>query len=630
MKKKIYFWQPAHYTYFQGDKTYWFPYSVGCLWAFALTRPKIVDNYELGEFFFQREPVDKVLERMEDPHIAVFSCYLWNWQYTKTIAKAVREKFPKCIIIFGGPQVTKYPEEKKFFENHPYVDYIVNGEGEVIFAEFLENLVDGIKPEKVMKFSRLTDVSYPSPYSGGVFNTIVKKYPEYYWMATLETNRGCPYQCTFCDWGSATYSKIVKINEQRVIDDITWMSDNKVNYVVIADANFGMLHERDTKFAQYMNHCQQTKGFPKIILAQWAKNGKERILDIAKIFFNGYNRGFTLSVQSMEDQVLEAIKRKNMETSNMAKMLELCKERGINAYTEMLLGLPYETRETWRNNFYKLLELGQHSSADVWMVQLLENSALNSKESHEEHEIKFVEVPKLVTGYSAEEQDIPETENIIVSTKYMPSQDFIDSYLFSFIMLNFHYFIGATNFLSRFLAKHKNIPYSDFYSHLEKRIRDKDTYLYEPYARLNRFLDLLTQGRILETEPELMHNAHASIFMVGKDYLRNLDKMLEDIFTIFTKEWCQLDDKMYNQLVDFQKNLVYNYFEKDKTYPIVKKYDYDFYGFLEKGTALENPTVATFEYNKTYKDEKHFMELAYHERRTREIINTKYKQQNEN
>ena len=39
----------------------------------------------------------------------------------------------------------------------------------------------------------------PSPYLDGTFDRLAEEYPEIEWNATIETSRGCPYKCTFCD-----------------------------------------------------------------------------------------------------------------------------------------------------------------------------------------------------------------------------------------------------------------------------------------------------------------------------------------------------------------------------------------------------------------------------------------------
>lgn len=642
MKKRIYFYQPAHFTYFKGNPCYWLPYSVGCLWAYCLQIPRLKENYECAEFVFKRLGIPEQVSLVKDPYMAVFSSYIWNHQYNLALAKALKEKFPNCIIVFGGPQVTKFPEEKKFFENHPFIDHIVNGEGEVVFADLLEDLLDNKTPNKVIKFSRLTNVTYPSPYSGGIFDEIVARHPEYTWQAVLETNRGCPYQCTFCDWGSAIYSKIVKISEERVLADIDWFGNNRVDYVFLADSNFGILYERDKMFAERLNWNQQNKGLPRVVIAQWAKNSKDRILDIAKIFFNGHNRGFTLSTQSMDDQVLEAIKRKNMEASDMVKMLKLCKEKGIPAYTEMLIGLPYETLETWKNNHYKLMELGQHNAIDVWKVQTLENSELNTKESRETHGIITIESPKIITGHEVFEGDVPEMETLVTGTKYMPTPDLIEGYCFSSIIMHYHYLTGGTYLLSRFLRKFKEMPYSEFYGRLESSIKENKHWISAVYFRLKKYEELLAAGRLDEidegpmrnytltwpgevdnfTLKDLKHNSHTAIWIVGKPLLLNINRMFSDLESIFTNEFCKLDPKMYEQLLDFQKNIVY---DKNKTYPIIQEYDYDFVNYIENEGVLEKKVKYIFEYSKKWETEKQFLESAYYDRRTRETIYTKFR-----
>jgi len=627
MKKRVYFYQPAHHYIFQGHPSYWLPYSVGCLWSYALTRPKIVENYILGDFFFERTPIKEMMENVIDPDVAVFSCYLWNMQYNRKAAKAVKEKFPNCLIVFGGPEVTKRPEENKFFEKNPFVDCIVNGEGEVAFADLLEGLVEGKKPEKVLKFSRLKEVAYPSPYSNGIFDELIKKYPDYHWQAVLETNRGCPYQCTFCDWGSAVYAKIVKIREDRVISDIDWMGNNKVDYVFIADANFGILYERDKKFAKLLSDHQTKGGYPKVVLAQWAKNGKEKVIEIAKIFFNGHNRGFTMSVQSMDEVVLEAVKRKNMETTDMTKMLELCQKENINSYSDLILGLPYETKETWRNNYFKLLELGQHSFVDVAILQILENSEINTKEARELHQFETMDIPRLNTGVTPIEGDILESENIVVSTKYMPKEDFKESYLFGSIIMHFHYISGSTSILSRFLRKYKNLSYETFYSLLESKIKENKLWICQPHSRLKTFMDNFLNNRVDLCDEELLRYAQHNIWLSGKPLILNPSQTFNDLLGIYTKEYCQLESRMYEQLIDFQKRIV---FDKNQNlqYPYTVTYDYDFVDFINNNSTAvlqEKPTTVLFEYAKVWESEKQFLEHAFFERRSRDVTNVPYK-----
>jgi radical SAM superfamily enzyme YgiQ (UPF0313 family) len=162
---------------FGGTEGYWLPYSVGCLWSFAVQNPVIKDNFALKELVFKRMSIDETIKNFDNPSVAAFSCYVWNYEYCKKLAEAIKEKWPKCLIVFGGPQVTKLPYEKSFFKKHPYVDTIVNGEGEPAFLDILLSLYHNKPIKKVSTFARMANLEYPSPYTSGVFDKIVKDNP---------------------------------------------------------------------------------------------------------------------------------------------------------------------------------------------------------------------------------------------------------------------------------------------------------------------------------------------------------------------------------------------------------------------------------------------------------------------
>ena len=82
----------------------------------------------------------------------------------------------------------------------------------------------------------------PSPYLAGYFDEIVDEMREQGLepYALWETNRGCPYSCTFCDWGSATMTKVRKFSLERAKAEAKWFSDKKIKAVYNCDANFGI------------------------------------------------------------------------------------------------------------------------------------------------------------------------------------------------------------------------------------------------------------------------------------------------------------------------------------------------------------------------------------------------------
>ena len=95
----------------------------------------------------------------------------------------------------------------------------------------------------------------PSPFLEGAFDSIMAANPSESWIGLWETNRGCPFRCTFCDWGSATAAKVTKFGEERLYREVDWFADKKIEYIFCCDANFGIL-KRDVDIAELRRRHQ--------------------------------------------------------------------------------------------------------------------------------------------------------------------------------------------------------------------------------------------------------------------------------------------------------------------------------------------------------------------------------------
>ena len=115
--KNVYLFQPQYAVEFRKEKNYWLPYSAGCIWSYASQYKDITDHFQLKKLFFKREPISDVLNQIEDPDVCGFSCYLWNEQYCLTLAKEIKQQWPKCVLVFGGAQVNLKMLQKKFIDS---------------------------------------------------------------------------------------------------------------------------------------------------------------------------------------------------------------------------------------------------------------------------------------------------------------------------------------------------------------------------------------------------------------------------------------------------------------------------------------------------------------------------------
>lgn len=585
---------------------YWLPYSVGCLWSYANRFSWVSENFTVEDIIFKREEPCKLVDRIHNCKVFFFSCYMWNWEYNKHVAQMIKEKNPDAFIVFGGPQVTNRPEEEKFFENHPYVDTISLNEGEISFVQILNQIHVGEIPLKIYQGGRLNDLDIPSPYLTGVFDKIMSNNPEVVWNGTIETNRGCPFACTFCDWGSLTYAKIKKFPMPKVIQEITWMSEKSVEYVTIADANFGVFTDRDLEVTERLVELQNKYGYPKVVDATWYKNSSDEILEIVKKFISsGFNRGLTLSVQSMDFDVLEEIRRRNMEISDLKMIFDKCNKEGIPSYTELILGLPKETYESWKKGLCEVLDAGQHNAIESWLAQMLENAHMNKPEEKEKHGLTTVIVENYISGFE-EEDNIPEKVELVTGTKYMPRDKFIDSWLYAWMINNFHNY-GWSQAITRFLRKYKNYSYEEMYDRLLEAIQNDDTIVGKSFKESKEKI-----SRYLETGVALEFSGHTLMWDSQRDFHKFPNQVTNFIKSVFTEEYCDLDITLYNQLMLFQKDYT-TYMSESYPYQVI--YPYDFHSYLNEDAPLSNQETAyTIDIAENVVDDEYLNRLYFRRR----------------
>lgn len=466
---------------------YWLPYSVACVYSYSAFGGQF--DLELNQLTYSREPVDELCEKMQGDDLVLFSCYGWNWEYNKHLAKTLKVKSPGTHIIFGGANVSDWRTEEQFAEMD-YVDTIIVNEGERAFKQFLADFEKG-KPQRMYQMGGVRDLDIPSPYLHGVFERIIKEAPDVRWSAVLETNRGCPFSCTFCDWGGQGHAKVRKSPENRIKAELEWLGEHEVRYVMLADANFGLYAERDNRTADLLLDIQKRTGFPSTVNAQWFKNSRASVVALAKKFIsNGLNRGMTLSVQSMDDNVLKAIKRKNMEMSHLKTMMDLLREHNIHNYTELILPLPLETAETWRKGLIEVLELGQHTSIETHMHQVFENAESNAPDHRDKYGIQT----RILLDYLGGDSDIPENNEVVVATNTMSYAEFLDSWMYAWMIISFH-LSGWSQILSRFAKQTGIMGYRNFYDNLYDHLQTSSGFLAEQYTHTRKTLDDYLNGR---------------------------------------------------------------------------------------------------------------------------------------
>jgi radical SAM superfamily enzyme YgiQ (UPF0313 family) len=403
--------------------------SVGVLFATARHHDggSLNEIYDLRRIQPDSFAVLEAWERNPVPSIFVFSDYLWNVDVHLELSERVKAASPQSLCLHGGPSVPKYEEDsRRFFEENRSVDVAAHGEGERTFVEILERLAGDLSDGCIERLATTDGITYrrgseplelvrtgdreriadldeiPSPYLTGEFDDLVGVE----WRsASIETNRGCPYGCTYCDWGSATLSRIRKFDLDRVKAELDWIVERAApSELHITDANCGIF-ARDVEVAQHVADLRRKFGTPYALTLSLAKNTVKYSQKIIEILVAADVAPITASaaVQTMDPDTLVAIDRKNIKLEKYDELAVTFTEQGIPLVTDLLMGLPGSTLESFKNDLQHCFD--REVTPRTMEIIMLPNSPMNEPSYRERYALQVDEHDVIVASSTFTRED---------------------------------------------------------------------------------------------------------------------------------------------------------------------------------------------------------------------------------
>lgn len=343
------------------------------------------------------------------PAVLLSSDYVWSLEENLALARRALAINPQLLVVHGGPSAPKYEvDAARFLEEHGDVAHvIVRGEGELVLCELLSALADGgmsIDSEGLRDVAgitfrtaggeivrtpdqdRIMDLDeLPSPYLSGEFDHLDASA----WglrPANVETNRGCPYGCTYCDWGSATLSRVRKFDLERVMGEVRWIAERGILNLHYCDANFGML-PRDADIAARTADIARELGAPVSVAFAPAKSTTRHLTRIFDRFMEaGVLVSAAISLQTIDPATLEAVDRTNIPIDTYLALAADLRRRGQAVLGDLIIGMPGQTYEAYKGDLQFFLD--HEVMARSWMAKLLPNAPMNAPEYREAHAIE--------------------------------------------------------------------------------------------------------------------------------------------------------------------------------------------------------------------------------------------------
>ena len=466
---------------------------------------------EIDKFF------DKAKERA--PDVVGLTCFYWNNNLNQYVVKRLREMYGNEVtIILGGPSIDSETNQQKLFltKSFPQADAIVINEGEIAFSNIIEKILSNKKtvydgPIDGLSFlndgnlvsgkpiGTSTDISkLGSPYLTGLLDDFMHSD----FQPLIQTSRFCPYTCAFCVSGK-NRGKLRGFPLEQVKDELHYISkkyaDRPHHTLYVADENFGIL-KRDVEIAKIIKECNQKYGYPQGVFFYNDKRFTETSRNVIEVLGKMTKTGLTLSLQTENPETLKSINRWNVSDEEIDDALSWASKLNIPSTTELIFGLPFETKES----FIDLLDRSTKRGFDSIMCHVLfimDGIELNRPAVREKYTINTKFRP-LAAGYMSHNGNfIAEHEEVVVSSKTFSYEDFIEVRCLNFMFYSV-FDLGFQKWFFQFIKHSSQITLSKIFSQFMKP--DKNLDWPKEYLKFVDDFRNAVEGELYNTREELV------------------------------------------------------------------------------------------------------------------------------
>jgi|MDTC01.1.fsa_nt_gb radical SAM superfamily enzyme YgiQ (UPF0313 family) len=390
--------------------------------------------------------VDKFLNQAKEnpPDIVGLAIYFWNTALNQYVVKNLREMFgEKVVIVLGGPSIDndKLEQYKFLTEKFPGANASIVNEGEIGFGNIIRKMLsdeknlfkDPINGIYFVHDNKLIQGSFTglnldlstlgSPYLSG----FIDDFMDSDYQPLIQTSRFCPYTCAFCVSGK-NQGKLRGYPVEQVKEELNYVSkkyaDRPQHTMYIADENFGIL-KKDIDIAEHIKKCKKDFGFPQGIFFYNDKRFTKTSQRVFEALDEINTQGLTIGLQSENPETLKAINRRNITEGKIKNAINWANHLGISTTTELIFGLPYETRESFVDLLNRTVKRG-FDSVLCHNLFIMDGIELNRPSIREKYGIK-TKYRLLATNYgSHKESFFAEYEEVVVGTNTFSYEDFID------------------------------------------------------------------------------------------------------------------------------------------------------------------------------------------------------------
>ena len=346
----------------------------------------VIKEYTINQYV--EEIVADIYKEQAD--VLGFSCYIWNIGHVLEIIDDLKAVRPEQDVFVGGPEVSY--NAGQILDTHANIDYVMCGEGEETFRQFLDNYYNGelhnkkinglayrtdreIKENPVMCLTDLSKIPFVYENMEDFENKII-----YY-----ETSRGCPFSCSYC---LSSIDKRIRFRDLELVKkELQFFLDNKTAQVKFVDRTFNCNPAHAMEIWKYIKeHDNSITNFHFEIAADLMTDEE---LEIISDMRPGLIQ-LEIGVQSTNEKTLEAIHRKTdiREIAEVTRRIK--KNHNIHQHLDLIAGLPYEDYNSFQHSFNEVYAM-KPDQLQLGFLKVLHGA--NISEEAKEYEIIYSNRP---------------------------------------------------------------------------------------------------------------------------------------------------------------------------------------------------------------------------------------------
>lgn len=304
----------------------------------------------------------------KEPDVIGFNTSTHSFLDSIEVLREVSQSLPHVTILMGGYHATFASEQ--ILENYPFINYIIKGEADHAIVELMECIENGAKPYKVEGISFFDGENHFSNPPATIKDLDKLPYPDRNLLkgvdygynfqniplvsgkfTTINTSRGCPYNCSYCSCASFYNRNIRFRSPENVANEMQMLFEDGFNNVVVVDDNFTYRAERVEEICdliiekeidmRFFCEGRVDRAFPDLLK-------KMKMAGFEVIYFGA---------ESRSKHVLDYYNKK-ITPEQTRKAVENARSVNMLVIVSFILGAPVESREDIKKtlDFIRLLK----------------------------------------------------------------------------------------------------------------------------------------------------------------------------------------------------------------------------------------------------------------------------------